>query len=108
MIVGLEDALRGRDAGDQFSVTIGPEQAYGLPQRQLIRTISRDMIQTDADEIVPGMIFQIGSGDSSQVVKVLTIEADGITVDGNHPLAGIAFNFEIHVLEVRPTGMDES
>ncbi len=107
MITGLENALLGREEGEKYSVTVSPEEAYGWPQRQLIRTISRDMIQTDAEEIVPGMIFQIGSGSESQVVKVLTIEEEGITVDGNHPLAGITFVFDIHVLEVRSARADE-
>ena len=101
MIAGLENALVGRSIGDEFAVTLGPDEAYGWPQRQLIRTVSKDMIQSDADEIQPGMIFQIGSGDDSSVVKVVAVETDGITIDGNHPLAGITFNFEIHVLEAR-------
>ncbi len=108
MIVGLENALLGREAGEKFTVTLPPEQAYGLPQRQLIKTLSKDMIQTEAKEIQPGMIFQIGSGPNSQVVKVLSIEADGITVDGNHPLAGITFNFDIQVLEARTAEPGES
>jgi len=101
MIPGLEKAVTGKEVGDEFSVTIGPEDAYGWPQRQLVRTVSRDMIQSDAEEIEAGMIFQIGSGEESQVVKVVSIESDGITIDGNHPLAGITFNFDVHVMEVR-------
>ena len=101
MIPGLEKAVMGQEVGDEFSVTIGPEDAYGWPQRQLVRTVSRDMIQSDAEEIEAGMIFQIGSGEESQVVKVVSIESDGITIDGNHPLAGITFNFDVHVMEVR-------
>ena len=101
MIPGLEKAVMGKEVGDEFSVTIGPEDAYGWPQRQLVRTVSRDMIQSDAEEIEAGMIFQIGSGEESQVVKVVSIESDGITIDGNHPLAGITFNFDVHVMEVR-------
>lgn len=101
MIPGLEKAVMGKEVGDEFSVTIGPEDAYGWPQRQLVRTVSRDMIQSDAEEIEAGMIFQIGSGEESQVVKVVSIESDGITIDGNHPLAGITFNFDVHVREVR-------
>lgn len=101
MIPGLEKAVMGKEVGDQFSVTIEPEDAYGWPQRQLVRTVSRDMIQSDAEEIEAGMIFQIGSGEESQVVKVVSIESDGITIDGNHPLAGITFNFDVHVMEVR-------
>ena len=101
MIPGLEKAVMGKEVGDEFSVTIGPEDAYGWPQRQLVRTVSRDMIQSDAEEIEAGMIFQIGSGEESQVVKVVSIESDGITIDGKHPLAGITFNFDVHVMEVR-------
>lgn len=101
MIPGLEKAVTGKEVGDEFSVTIGPEDAYGWPQRQLVRTVSRDMIQSDAEEIEAGMIFQIGSGEESQVVKVVSIESEGITIDGNHPLAGITFNFDVHVMEVR-------
>ena len=101
MISGLETALMGRGVGDEFSVTLGPDEAYGWPQRRLIRTVSKDMIQTDADELKPGMIFQIGSGEASNVVKVVSVEEDGITVDGNHPFAGLTFDFEIHVLEAR-------
>ena len=59
------------------------------------------MIQTDADDIEVGMIFQVGSGDSAEVVKVTEVMEDAVTIDGNHPLAGLSFNFEIEILEVR-------
>lgn len=101
MIPGLENALNGREAGDEFTVTIDPEDAYGWPQRQLIRTVAKDMIQTDAEDIEVGMIFQLGSGDETQVVKVVEVGEDNVTIDGNHPLAGLTFVFDISVLEAR-------
>lgn len=101
MIPGLERAVRGHDIGDEFQVTIDPEDAYGYPQRQLIRTVARDMIAADVDELKIGMIFQVGSGDSHQVVRVVEINDDGVTIDGNHPLAGVTFRFDVKVLEVR-------
>ncbi|MBV1878074.1 MAG: peptidylprolyl isomerase [Pseudomonadales bacterium] len=107
MIPGLEEALIGHAVGDKFSVTIGPEDAYGHHQRQLVKTVAKQMIQTEAEEIKVGMIFQVGTGASSQVVKVMAIEDDGVTVDANHPLAGITFNFDIHVLEVRQAISDD-
>ena len=101
MIPGLESAVSGRESGEEFTVTIGPEDAYGWPQRQLIRTVAKEMVQTDADNIEVGMIFQIGSGDESQVVKVVEVGDDNVTIDGNHPLAGLTFVFEVSMLEVR-------
>ncbi|XOV88844.1 MAG: peptidylprolyl isomerase [Pseudomonadota bacterium] len=107
MMPGLERALRGRETGDVFNVTIPPEDAYGLPQRALIRTIARDMISANVADIEPGMIFQVGSGAAAEVVKVLAVTEDGITVDANHPLAGVTFRFEISVVEARPATADE-
>jgi len=101
MIPGLEQALRGRVPGDEFSVVISPEDAYGLSQKQLVRTVARDMIQTDAEEIEVGMIFQLGSGTDGQVVRVTEVFEDVVTIDGNHPLAGVTFYFDIVVLEAR-------
>jgi len=107
MIPGLERALRGRSQGDEFEVTIAPDDAFGWPQRSLIRTLAADMFQADVDEIKEGMIFQVGSGEERQVVKVIDVNEEGITVDGNHPLAGITFNFEITVLEARQATLEE-
>lgn len=107
MIPGLEQALKDRGAGDEFEVTIGPDDAFGWPQRSLIRTLSRDMFEADVDEIEEGMIFQVGSGSERQVVKVIEVAEDGITVDGNHPLAGLTFRFDIKVLEAREATSEE-
>ncbi|MFN3236475.1 MAG: peptidylprolyl isomerase [Pseudomonadales bacterium] len=101
MIPGLEKAVRGKEPGDEFTVTIGPEDAYGWPQKQLIRTVAKDMIQSDAEEIEVGMIFQLGSGAESQVAKVVEVEQDTVTIDANHPLAGLTFVFDIAVIEAR-------
>lgn len=107
VVRGLEDALRGRDAGDKFSVSIEPEDAYGWPQRSLIRTLGSDMFDVDLDEIEQGMTFQMGSGIDSQVVKVIDVGEDEITVDGNHPLAGLTLNFDIKVIVAREATLEE-
>lgn len=107
MIPGLERALRGRSQSDEFEVTIQPDDAFGWPQRSLVRTLSADMFEADVDEIKEGMIFQVGSGEERQVVKVVDVNEEGITVDGNHPLAGITFNFEIRVLQARDATLEE-
>ena len=106
-IQGLEDALMGKSTGDEFKVTIGPDDAYGWSQRSLIRTVSKDMFELDIDELKVGMVFQVGTGDDVEVVKVTEVTDDGITIDANHPLAGITFNFDIKVLEAREATPEE-
>ena len=104
-ITGLQNALAGRNSGDEFTVTIGPDEAYGWPQRKLVRTVSRDMF--DVGELEVGMIFQVGSGETGEVAKVVSISEDEVVIDSNHPLAGITFNFDIKVLEAREATAEE-
>ncbi|MDP4639690.1 MAG: FKBP-type peptidyl-prolyl cis-trans isomerase [Pseudomonadales bacterium] len=107
MMPGLEAAVRGKEEGDTFRVTIEPDMAYGYPQRALIRTVSTETINASVAEIQPGMIFQVGSGSEAEVVRVVEVVEDGIVIDGNHPLAGVTFNFELSMVEVREASLDE-
>jgi FKBP-type peptidyl-prolyl cis-trans isomerase SlyD len=107
MMPGLEAAVVGQETGDEIKVTIEPDQAYGLPQRSLIRTVSRETINANVEKVEPGMIFQVGSGDQAAVVRVVEVVDDGIVVDGNHPLAGVTFKFELIIKEAREATTQE-
>jgi len=107
VIPGLQRALRDKDRGDEFEVTIGPDEAYGWPKRALIRTVAIDQIDASIEAIEPGMIFQVGSGAESEVVKVVEVDEDSVTIDANHPLAGITFHFRVKVLEARDATEDD-
>ena len=45
--------------------------------------------------------------DGEQTVIVIDVTEDEITVDGNHPLAGIDLKFDVEILEVRDATEDE-
>jgi len=107
MMPGLEAAVIGQSTGEEVKVTIGPDQAYGFPQRSLIRTVSFETINANVETVEPGMIFQVGSGDEAAVVRVVEVVDDGIVVDGNHPLAGVTFNFELTIKEARDATSEE-
>ena len=49
----------------------------------------------------------MGTGEEAEVVKVVEVDKDSVTLDANHPLAGITFNFHIRVLEAREAAPDE-
>ncbi|MFP6808092.1 MAG: peptidylprolyl isomerase [Pseudomonadales bacterium] len=104
-IIGLQEALAGRSVGEEFSVTIEPGEAYGFSKRSLIRNISREMF--DADDLAVGMIFQVGAGGDGEVARVVEVSDEHVTIDSNHPLAGVTFNFDIKVLEAREASAEE-
>ena len=107
IVSGLENALEGKVAGDKFNVRIAAEDAYGELQDDMIQVISRDMFE-GIDEIEVGMQFHADVSYGTGVVTVVAIADDEITIDGNHPLAGLALTFDVEVLEVRAATEEEA
>ena len=106
IIPGLEKALHGKVAGDKFNVRIAPEDAYGELMEEMVQVISRDMFE-GIDNIEVGMQFHADVSSGSGVVTVVNIEDDDITIDGNHPLAGLALTFDVEVIDVRAATEEE-
>ena len=107
IISGLENAMVGKVVGDKFNVRIAPEDAYGELMEDMIQVISRDMFE-GIDDIEVGMQFHADVSSGSGVVTVVSIDDDNITIDGNHPLAGLALTFDVEVIDVRPATKEET
>ena len=107
IIPGLEDALKGKAVGDKFNVRIPAEDAYGEQSDEMIQVISREMFE-GIDEIELGMQFHADVGSGSGEVTIVKIDGDDITIDGNHPLAGVDLTFAVEVMAVRPATSEET
>jgi FKBP-type peptidyl-prolyl cis-trans isomerase SlyD len=106
IIPGLESALEGRGVGDKFQVTIAPEDAYGERSDELVQTVPRSAFE-GVKEILPGMQFQAQSPEGVQLVTVIEVDGDDVTLDGNHPMAGITLNFDVEVADIRDATAEE-
>jgi len=102
----VESALEGRAVGDTVDVTMKPSEAFGERDTSLIREDGVDLFPNDIDV---GMLLQTKSPDGSQSrpFRITKIDAGKVTVDGNHPLAGISLRFEATVLAVRTATKEE-
>ncbi len=102
IVVGLERALEGRGAGDSFAVEVSPEDGYGERDERLVQVVPREAFGgVDEDDLQPGMRFRAESNDGPRIVVITGVDADSVTVDGNHPLAGQVLSFVVEVREVR-------
>ena len=107
IIAGLEKALEGKTAGDELSVAVEPEDAYGEYSAELVAVLGRDMFE-GVDELEVGMQFHASGPDGSmQVVTIRDLDGNEVTVDGNHPLAGQRLNFQVKVVNVREANAEE-
>lgn len=106
IIPGLENALEGKAAGDQITVSIEPADGYGERDEALTQVLTKDMFE-GVDDIKPGMQFHAQTNHGMSIVTVTNVADDQVTIDGNHPLAGVVLNFDVNVLEVRDATEDE-
>lgn len=97
-IAGLQKAVEGRNAGDRIEATIPPELAYGERKPEFVSVVDRALF--DIVDLAPGMKFQTNTGDQSQVIQVVDVSESTVTVDANHPLAGLTLRFEIDIISV--------
>jgi len=102
IIPGLEKALVGQTVGAQLNVRVEPADAYGEPSPELVQKVDIQMFE-GTEDLAPGMVFEVQGGEQQQPQRILVQSVDGeeVTVDGNHPLAGVALNFNVEVVTVR-------
>jgi FKBP-type peptidyl-prolyl cis-trans isomerase SlyD len=107
IIPGLENALAGKGAGDELSVSVAPEEGYGVRDEGRIQDVPRDAFPPEP-QIEVGMQFHAEGPDGQAVmVTIAKVEDDTVTVDGNHPLAGVQLNFVVKIMEIRDATQEE-
>ena len=107
IIPGLEQALVGKVAGDSSQVRVEPAEGYGEIAPELIQTVEKSAFE-GVESIEVGMQFQAQASDGSvQHIVVKQVEGDQVTVDSNHPLAGVTLTFDIEIVSVREATDEE-
>lgn len=101
----IEAALDGKEPGFQTLLELAPEDAFGVRDESLVRTISKS-------EFPPGIKVggalrgQLDDG-REHIFTVVKIKGPEVLLDGNHAWAGKALRFNLHVMEVRPATAEE-
>ncbi len=106
IVRGLENALQGRQAGEELTVTVPPEEAYGpRDPNGLVRVPIKHLIRPG--KLEPGKVVSINTERGAQQATVLKVGRFNVDVDLNHPLAGRTLVFEVKILDVREATAEE-
>lgn len=96
----LEQALIGMRAGEVKNILLTAAEAYGPRVRENIVRVAREAFPA-GKEIVAGQKLSIDfKGGASRVMVVSAVAEDGVTLDGNHPLAGLDLTFALKLESV--------
>ncbi len=106
IIPAIEQALVGKSPGDDVNIRIPSGHAYGERDESLVYTTSKAAFN-DTDNISPGTRVRVTTSGGEQILTITQIDDDQVTLDGNHPLAGVNLNFEISVVGVRDCTQEE-
>ena len=106
IIEGLEDALLGKEVGDDVQASIEPAKAYGERNEDMRQEVPKELFG-GVDNIEIGMQFESETDQGPVMVTVIEINDEMVVVDGNHPLAGTHLNFDVTIREVREASEEE-
>ena len=106
VIPGIEKAMQGRQQGDEFEVTLVPDEAYGARLEDAKQRIPVKHL-LHKKKLRPGMIVSVNTSHGPREVKIEKVGKFNVDVDTNHPLAGKTLKFEIKIEEVRGATAEE-
>lgn len=107
IVPGLESALLGRIVGDKVAVEVKPEEGYGPRMNDRVMTVPRSQLPEGPDPEVGMQLEAVGRRGEHMILWVTDVAADTVTLDGNHPLAGVTLFFDVEVREVREATDEE-
>lgn len=105
IIPALERVLGLMNEGDKKEVKLTPEEAYGEFRADMIMEVPKEELAHIKIEI--GSQLQLQLEKQVKVVKVTKITDTTVTLDGNHPLAGVPLVFDVEIMLIRPATQDE-
>ena len=106
LIPGLESELNDKVKGDKIKAVVAPADAYGEKRDDLLREVGKEGFQGD-EELMEGMQVQLDTDRGPAIAVVTKIENEVVTLDLNHPLAGMTLHFDVEITDVRAANKDE-
>jgi FKBP-type peptidyl-prolyl cis-trans isomerase SlyD len=106
IIPGLEKAMEGRSVNDEFSVTVEPEEAYGVRNENNVQRLPMKRLK-GIGKVSVGQVLTLQTNKGPVQVTVLKVGRFNIDVDGNHPLAGKQLTFDVEITDIRDASDEE-
>jgi len=98
VVPGFDAAVIGIEVGEEKTVTLKPEEAYGEPHPNAVQKVPKDKFPAEAKE---GMMIGVPLPNGQQIpAKITKIDDKEVTIDMNHPMAGKVLVFKIKIVSI--------
>jgi peptidylprolyl isomerase len=104
VIKGMDRQVMGMKKGEKKTMTIAPEEGYGLQNDNLLVEVPRDKFPPNVPFTIGMKLHLKGPNNVPIIATVMDVKEKSIVLDLNHPLAGKTLVFDMEVVEVRSGG----
>lgn len=102
VVEGLDEAVREMEVGEERTVQIEPERAFGTHEEERVVEFDRQELEARSDATAePGELVRAENGETGWIDEM---DDEVVTVDFNHELAGTAVEFEVKLLDAYDDG----
>ena len=106
LLESLETVLEGKQVNEKVSVTLSPEEGYGIRDEELVDTVARAEFP-EADDIMIGEELISETEEGPVMFTVLGKTDLHLKLDSNHPYAGKILIFDVHIKGIREATKSE-
>jgi peptidylprolyl isomerase len=100
LLKGLEENILGMEKGERKNIVLTPGEGYGEYNKELVLRLDREKIPDDV-ELKVGRTIQYQNRDGERVNFVVNaLDEKTVTLDGNHPLAGLDLTYEVELVDI--------
>ncbi len=103
VLPGLESTLATMTPGEKKSVELSCDQAFGAHDSEKIVQVPKQ--ELPQQEIKVG--DQFSANEEEGIFTVTEVSDTHVTLDGNHPLAGVDLTFDLELVDAREATADE-
>ena len=102
----LEEAIKDMKEGDKKVVKLSAADGYGEMRDNMFMDVPKEEL-AHLPQLEVGAHLRLELGEGAHIVRVSKITDTHVTLDGNHPLAGQALEFDIEMMLIREATTEE-
>ncbi|MFS4459275.1 FKBP-type peptidyl-prolyl cis-trans isomerase [Bdellovibrio sp. HCB2-146] len=102
----LEEAVKDMKEGDKKVVKLSAADGYGEVRDNMFMDVPKEEL-AHLPQLEVGAHLRLELGEGAHIVRVSKITDTHVTLDGNHPLAGQALEFDIEMMLIREATTEE-
>ncbi len=106
-LTGLVHGLQNLTKGEKRRIDLRANEAYGFYDPQMVITVPRQRFSSLMKAKNDSQPLVLSVNGKRKAFRIINVEGDSVTLDGNHPLAGQDLVFEIETTAVRDATPEE-